>query len=956
MSRNIEEVREWQIKAIQIGRTAKNFLCQAPGGSGKSLVQVILAQADIEACGNKQLILVPQNHIHHTFVDEDEITFRIPASDQVSHWRVDLNLCLNADCKRLKRWLLSDPAPGRLAAISSHRAMVLVWQKLNKGEKRRALRRITFRIDEAHHLSHVFHDADLELYHVRDQQTILDDATALGNVVNYILRVNDPTVKLHLTTATFFRGDNKTILSKAFRREFAHYSLPWDEHFETLGISDLRFDFITYDGDPINLVLEAIRQEPNEHHLIIIPSLTRRFRTKETISRIMSGLLKLFPKTEILDQVTQKTQAAHKALLMKQPKTFKVVVACRLFDEGTDWVPCNRMHNTDAGEDSVTLAVQRFFRPLRMDKDKRNVTIVNYVRTFSPELEREEQREILSDRFNTLLACIVTQGELVPTFIKLKKPTTEGRNRKRLQELYGDDYPILLEDLLKGYERLPEKTSEAVEELAEKLLKEYGCPDEVERDDVLAALCAQAVRFVPKPSESNRRTLAPTSIDADEIRKRGFDHLWPKSGRRSAMCWGSDKVDVAVIRDLMAIVKPVPSLAEIHTAIHSYAKRTGQRPSVTHCLWCDELNRSFPALDSLLRRYYGTALGVEVIKVLGGRYDGLVEQTHQLIRDYWDRGLILNCDSGIVPALGITAGSLDERLREHFNTSLAQEREQVLDRETLLPLDKVKDVLRKYIQQGEQVTYDTKNIPELRISGASLDRRLRSWYETTLSEVVTKLAGEMGVTFSRKVRNPETVMPLDKVKDVLRKYIQEGKQITAATEDIPELGIAGWCLDQRLRSWYAITLPELVHQLAEEMGATLSRKERNPEAVMPLDKVKAVIGEYAHRNVRITAATEDIPELGITGWCLDQRLRSWYRTTLPELVDQVATEMNLKFTRQAWNDSQLSLDQIRKVVRGYSTRGVMITKVYGFIPELRITSGTLYKRLRKEGLTFADIR
>ena len=48
-------------------------------------------------------------------------------------------------------------------------------------------------------------------------------------------------------------------------------------------------------------------------------------------------------------------------------------VACRLFDEGTDWVPCTRLHNTDACEKSVTLAVQRFFRPLRHHPEKRDV-------------------------------------------------------------------------------------------------------------------------------------------------------------------------------------------------------------------------------------------------------------------------------------------------------------------------------------------------------------------------------------------------------------------------------------------------------------------------------------------------------------------------------------------------------------------------------------------------------
>jgi len=898
MSRNIKALRGWQVKAVQIGRTADRLLIQAPGGSGKSLVQVLLAQADIEACGNKQLILVPRNHIHHTFWDGEEITFRLPASDHISHWRVGLNLCLKSDCKRLKRWLLAEPDTDCLVAITTHSAMVLVWKGLSKEEKRRALRRITFRIDEAHHISHVFHEADLELYNVKDREAILADATALGNVVNYILRVNDPTVKLHLTTATFFRGDRKTILSKAFRRDFVHYELPWDEHFETLGICSLVFDFINYDGDPIDLVLDATRQEPDQHHLIIIPAMTHRYRTRKTLSEIMSRLLELFPASEVLDLVTRKTQTAHKALLMKHPESFKVVVACRLFDEGTDWVPCNRLHNTDAGEDSVTLAVQRFFRPLRMHKSKRDVKIFNYIPTFSPDLELMEQRAILSDRFNAVMACIVTQGELVPTLVTLKK-ASEGKNRKRLQDLYGDDYPVMLEDLLTGYEQLPEKTAEAVKELAGKVVDQYGCPDEVEKEDVVAAFCAQVMRFLPKKSESERRTLVPTVIDADEIRKRGFDHIWPKDGIDSAIWWGTDKVDGSVIRELLGIIKPVPKLEEIHEAIRGYAERTSQRPTTAVSLWFDELGRSTNAVNQLLGKQYGTTLKAEVTKVLGEKHDGLVEQAQELIRDYWRRGTALTQTFGMLPELGITAKDLDYRLRRYHKTSLPQERRKVLGPDTLLPLNEVKDVLRKYLRQGDRITCDTKAIPELGIAGWSLSHRLQSLYGIRLPDLVDQLMKEGGITSTRKPRNPEAILSLDTVKDVFRQYIRQGKWINYATKHIPELGISGPTLQYRLHSWYGIKMPELAAQLAKEAGvAPNTRKPRKPEKIMPLSKVRAVVCKYAQQGRRITAATKDIPELGITGSGLDHRLRSWYGIKLADLVDQVAEEMKVSLPRR----------------------------------------------------------
>src|SRR5687767_10564594 len=108
--RHINMLKPWQIEAFQLGRDAAYFLLQSPGGAGKSLMQVLLAQADIEDTRNKQLILVPRNHIHHGFYDDDSISFTLPGSTKPSEWTVCCNFCsttLDAKVRGLKRWLLS---------------------------------------------------------------------------------------------------------------------------------------------------------------------------------------------------------------------------------------------------------------------------------------------------------------------------------------------------------------------------------------------------------------------------------------------------------------------------------------------------------------------------------------------------------------------------------------------------------------------------------------------------------------------------------------------------------------------------------------------------------------------------------------------------------------------------------------------------------------------------------
>lgn len=463
----ISQFRKWQIEAFQLGRKSQNFLIQAPGGSGKSLFQVTLAQADIIDTGNKQLILVPKNHIHHGFFDEEAIQFTLPGETKPTKWTVQSNFCTasKVDPKTLllKEFLLSDVRSlrkkGKLAAIATHKAMVSVWAILSRMERLQALRNISFRIDEAHHVSDVFHDADLELFNVKDRKEIERDGTRLGKFVQYALRNGDDTLKVHLATATFFRGDRRTILSDRFKREFAHYYLPWDEHFQTLGIDHLSFDFINYQNDPIDAVIDLIECEQKERHLVIIPALTHRFRKIETLPTLLNKLRSIFPDKRILDLVTPELQTRNKMLLHQNPERFSVVVACRLFDEGTDWVPCTRMHNTDACETSVTLAVQRFFRPLRSHPSKKNVQIFNYLPDLSNEMSIEEKRCVLSNRLNAFLACIVTQGELRPCLVPVKNAPKglKPRTSKSLQDVYAEDYPDVLEALVKRYECVVDK-------------------------------------------------------------------------------------------------------------------------------------------------------------------------------------------------------------------------------------------------------------------------------------------------------------------------------------------------------------------------------------------------------------------------------------------------------------------------------------------------------------------
>ena len=108
----------------------------------------------------------------------------------------------------------------------------------------------------------------------------------------------------------------------------------------------------------------------------------------------------------------------------------------------------------------------------------------NYLPDLSPDMTLEEKRQVLSNRLNAFLACIVTQGELVPCLVQVKSHTNEGRpKRLSLQEVLGEEYPSVMTELLKRYECVEDKTDSAeVEAIVDRLMAKYGIPAEVDEE------------------------------------------------------------------------------------------------------------------------------------------------------------------------------------------------------------------------------------------------------------------------------------------------------------------------------------------------------------------------------------------------------------------------------------------------------------------------------------------
>jgi hypothetical protein len=544
----VKDLRPWQDESFEQLKDSRFAFIAAFCGAGKSIVQMILAVYDVIESGwqQKQLIVVPQQHISGGFVGDDVLGY-IPLSvgGVKYEWLINHNFCSAKSVdvtNRLKQWLLTDSKALSLNhhdriitginAIASHQALSIVWNGLSDRERRRAVKNLTLRIDEAHHVKGVYDDSEEGLTDVQ-KAVLAHEATNLGNICRFFLNSKDQSCKLHFSTATPYRGDRGTILSEAVREKFATYYLDWLDHWKTLGIERFDVEYEEYDGDPIRQVVAAIGSEPGEKHMVIIPSSGRGWRKDGPgdLKRMLDAIYKVVPKERVLDLVTPSTQGRNKELLLEEPKApgnrasqFDVVVTCMLGREGTDWCPCSRQYNTSC-EASITLAVQTMGRAFRRYEGKNNVKITYYVKQFAMPKKGMTKRELLSDRTNALLVCMQLDEmahpiliPIIPNGLPSESVSDKPKQHTTLMEVFGDQYQAVKEELIEEIEFLGnDKTSANILDVVNELLDAYDIHEN--REGVRDALLALALRRL------NPEQLGNIGIDVKYIRENGFDKI-----------------------------------------------------------------------------------------------------------------------------------------------------------------------------------------------------------------------------------------------------------------------------------------------------------------------------------------------------------------------------------------------------------------------------------------------
>jgi superfamily II DNA or RNA helicase len=506
----LKELWKWQKECFSaIDEFCRFALIQAPCGSGKTSMQIALAIKDIIMSNwkRKQLIVVPDTSISKGFTIKGDLNyfdFMLNIKGRRKYtWQIlpEHNFCLKEpkNIKRLKKWCLTSPEKlrkgfygtriiGGINAICCYSSLVAVWKSLTEEEKKIFIRNLTLRIDEAHHLNCLHMETELN-----EEELIAyeENMNQISDICQYILNSKTRSSKIHLSTATFFRGDRIKILSKNVRKRFTFYYLDWTEHFESLGIKSFEFKYEEYKGvNPIKEIIENIKKEPKEKHLIVIPPIKNKWRKSSSFKSLMSSIKKELPNHRVLDLVTKTTQYENRANhLDKEPESIKdgeskidIVVACNLFNEGTDWCPCSRVHNTSCGN-SITKEVQILGRLFRRFEPKETTKMISYIKTFKISGNEEQIRQKISDRTNTLLAAMQINEFTCPIIIELPN-MPKKQNKVSLSECFRsqEEFKEVIDELIVEYEKLASNdrvSEETLYELAISIAEKHTDKEKV---------------------------------------------------------------------------------------------------------------------------------------------------------------------------------------------------------------------------------------------------------------------------------------------------------------------------------------------------------------------------------------------------------------------------------------------------------------------------------------------
>ena len=439
------------------------------------------------------------------------------------------NLCKRCSNKvaKLRKFILS-PAGRNLSdrvIVATNQSFAAAFSSLPIKRLPTAFHNTTLVVDEAHHI-----------------QASDVGSNKLGAAVSYLLDLNDPTIRIWLSTAYFFRGDRLPIIHDNHLAQFMRHHIPFDEYWRQLcHIKTYAYDFIAYKGTiwkELEILLKSCQQPtiifcPPEGHKLHLGKAKRTL-----VGQIISLVKKYYPgatlwkpgygrarKNVILNLVDQRDRTKKVQYAMRHGDSIAVILTVGMFREGADWVRAARVIDLiPSGSDQDRN--QRFGRLIRDCPGKQHVAYYSFFPHITDKTP-ESQRKQLTTLFAHFHASLVLENALNPLRIPVQQPgngnnaTTSHSKVDLLGQFDSPKQEAIMRDCSEGLIRLVAAKADVGEGVSPgeaRLVIEQVLTEQHGVTENQGLLAKQIVLLLRRRQD--------LTLSTDELVEAGFDKVW----------------------------------------------------------------------------------------------------------------------------------------------------------------------------------------------------------------------------------------------------------------------------------------------------------------------------------------------------------------------------------------------------------------------------------------------
>lgn len=470
-------MRDMQGSSFMSLKDAQFALLNAPTACGKTLAMCyIVAHTLHHNSSRKALIIVPQKIIGagfnffarlHYSLDEDKT--QVLDEEQVLKWSPKNYLCNDSEkmessnTKTVQKFLRNKVRYSDFndrVTICTHSTFSRVFK-----ESPELFKNVLVCCDEAHH-------AQFSDYSSFSK----DDKNCLGGFLQYAIENKDKNIRLIMSTATFYRGDSKSIIPDKYIGLFEKFYYPMDKYLSKCSyLSGFSYKFAMYDQKWGDELLSVFKTKPNSKFITYIPNVnSKRYsygsknedvnkvyeaiagKSNPEIKEEKSGITLIrrgddwIKVVNLVDDSNLKLREKRLNLIIEADKhednsMIDGIITLEMFKEGANWKWADTIFLIGA-KGSLTAMIQIIGRLLRDAKGKTRVDFYQFLPKNINSIDSEEFRINLNDYLKMVFAAMIIDDLICPVSLDIDFESETNNGKKSGERKFKNYLRMVAED------------------------------------------------------------------------------------------------------------------------------------------------------------------------------------------------------------------------------------------------------------------------------------------------------------------------------------------------------------------------------------------------------------------------------------------------------------------------------------------------------------------------------